>query len=1320
VEDLDIGFVMMEPTLGALGAYSDLEGFLPKFYALKGSTDRVALVGLPDMILEANEVTVSVNFGNAWVKGYDSFGRPVVDFASSFPAQDRDGDGELDPVGFELKTGSDSIYIDHEGELLIGASVGNAILQLSEFVHLSGTMAFELGPTYMVTVDAGIPAEIKYLLNEVLNQVGVDETLQTLLDALNIDLEAGTIQHEVISFTMGGSNINAFAGMNGPYWTDLDGDGDISWVKLENVNGEDTYITMTEAEGDSNENEIVDANETLELNEEAVGLTAANLDFGLAVLQSNNPIFDLLIDVIEVAVGLLDAVIPGVGRIASLLATVIGEYLRPRYYALKGTAGQIGFVGLDEIVAEARNIVLEMNVATPAWGPFLPSLNFLKSFPGEDKNDNGVLDTEDVNGNGVLDAGEDTDGDGKLDTEDLDGDGILDPAGLQVDTGGEPVYLDFDTKLLRASVEQATLQLSEFLYLGGSFALEAGPSHEVTVNSGIPPDILDLIENEVSASTDLQEIFGLLGFDFETGTITHSVNSLSIGGSNVTAFAGVNGPYWTDLDGDGEVSWTDENGQTLAQADADTHNPGVVDADETAELNENAIGLVATDLDFGIAVMQANSPVFSLLSSVPPLAFVAELLKPRYFAVKGSAYNVGFIGLDDITAEVVNVTVELNVATPWGPLLPSLDFATSFPGEDANDNEILDTEDTNGNGVLDTEDLNGNGILDDGEDKDGDGELDFEDANQNDVLDTEDRDGDGFLDPVGFEVYTGSESFYMDFESGLIRASVGQATLRIFDLVAFSGSFAFSAEAERAVTLTDGTPDKVAILMIAAENVYGFVGVNGPYRWDTNDDGVIDTEDPVNEDAVGFAIDNFNLGMAIAVGLEVLDPTLYFAMKATADTFGFVGIEGLSTESNGMNIDVNVGLSLTSTAAIDFTKFEGGGLTVGAVKSGAAGDETDPELKGTIPRAEFPSDGVVTTLVDAGIIVPDDQDPDLFRFDDAIDDEGQLRERLVEIDGLEINPILVLWRQTYEPRFLDFAKSVLKGHLAAKISFLGVEFDGSFGFDEGENDSTLLAVLAHFKVSVGDLTLYESLASGILKIGDGGIAGKVLLKSQNLDPLAGLNIEGLSFSQDTRFDLLLNTTEKEADILLPDYFDVFTAFELDETVDYSGGVVLADELTTLLSTGDPTDPDYHLFIPKSQQVPPQPVPDAHPEITGESYILVHADGTLAFPGILLQGTFDFKASGSEAMLIMNADFRIGAAGVNLLELQAAGIIRINSDGIAGKVKLRQVGDDLLEGLDIPGLNFDADTRFDLLINTTLVEADILLPEEFDVRGVAAG
>jgi len=483
------------------------------------------------------------------------------------------------------------------------------------------------------------------------------------------------------------------------------------------------------------------------------------------------------------------------------------------------------------------------------------------------------------------------------------------------------------------SVQQATLQLSEFLYLSGSFAFEAGPSHSVTVNSGIPPDILDIIKNEFGGSPELQDILELLGFDLDTGTITHGVNSLTIGGSDITAFAGINGPYWTDFDHDKKVSWVgveQHNGEdvytkltadddnddyidvvTIAGKDyGDINKNGIVDANETAELNEDAIGLMATDLDFGIAVMQSNSPVFGLLALVPGvgpiLQSAGEILKPRYFAVKASAYNVGFVGVDEITAEIVNLSVELNVATPWGPLLPSLDFAKSFPGEDLNDNNELDTEDENGNGVLD----------------------DGEDENSNGQLDTEDVDGDGKLDPVGFEVFTGSDSMYMDFENGLLRASVGQATLRIFDLVAFSGSFAFSAESQRTVKLTDGSSKDVAILTVAAADVYGFVGVNGPYREDTNKNGII-SDDLPNPDAVGFAIDNFNLGMAIAVGKELLDPSVYFAMKSSADTIGFVGINGVNTDSDGMNIDVNVGLSLSSTAAIDFSKFDDGGLSIG-------------------------------------------------------------------------------------------------------------------------------------------------------------------------------------------------------------------------------------------------------------------------------------------------------------------------------------------------------------------------------------------------------
>ncbi len=1296
VENLNFGFVMMEPTLGALGALSGLQGLLPKFYALTASSDRVALVGVPDVTLEAKDIRVAVNFGNTWVKGVESFGRPVVDFASSFPGEDSndngvldtedingngvldegedangnkvldtedlDGDKKLDPPGFELNTGSEPIYIDHEGELLIGASVGQAVMHLSQFVHLSGSLAFELGPTHRVTVDAGVPAEIRNLIIQALDYFGVDETLQDLFAKLGINLEAGTIEHEVASFTVGGSNINAFVGMNGPYWTDWDGDGAISWVTAEQVDGKvvhtaltadadgDTYVDVVKIGGkdygDVNKNHIADAGETAEINEEAVGLTVANLDFGMAVMQSNNPIFDLLREVI----GKIAAAIPGAGTLVSVLATALGEYLRPRYYALKGTAGQVGFVGFDEIVAEARNIEIDMNVATPGWGPFLPALNFLESFP-------------------------DPDGEGP------------EPAGLKVDTGGTPVVLDFDTKLLRASVQRATLQLSDFLYLGGSFAFEAGPSYSVTVNSGIPAFILDQIPGD---------LLDLIGLNAETGTLTHGVDSFSIGGSNVTLFAGINGPYWTDLDLNGQVSWvsaTQIDGKnvytTLTAAEGDLNGNGIVDANETAELNENAVGLVATDLDFGMAVMQSNNPVFSLLAGNPVLGVLAELLRPRYFAVKGTAYNIGFVGLEDIQAEIVNLAVELNVATPWGTFLPSLDFAASFPGEDTDEDGVLDTEDANSNGVLDAgEDLNTNG-----------------------VLDAEDRDGDGKLDPKGFEVYTGSESYYMDFATGLIRASVGRATLRILDLVAFSGRFAFSAESQRMVPLTDGTAKEVAILMIAAQNVYGFVGVNGPYGWDDNGDGVIDDSE-VNQDAVGFAVSDFNLGMAIAVGTDLLNPSVYFAMKASAYDIGLVGIGGATTEPRGININVNIGLSLDSLAAIDFSQFLDGGLTIGSGET--AGGGTQPSGKEIIERSEFQNDAVISALLEAEILETVDKDPDRFRFAGTITDEDQLRDRLAQIANLDVDPILALWREHYDPRLLNFGKSVLKGHLAAKISFLGVEFDGVLGFDEGTNDSTIFALLAHFKIHVGELTLYESLASGILQIGDGGLAGKILLKSEGLDPLAALQIEGLSFSQDSRFDLLLNTTEKEVDILLPDYFDVFTAFELDNTVNYSAGVVLPDQLTTLKSTGNPTDPDYHLYLPKSLKVPPEAVPDAHPEVAGESYILIHADGSLALPGILLKGTFDFKASGSEAMLTLDADFAVGVGELKLLELAAAGIVRINGDGVVGKVSLQQVGRNLLQSLGVAGLDFDADTKFDLLVNTTLKDADILLPEGFDV------
>jgi len=63
--------------------------------------------------------------------------------------------------------------------------------------------------------------------------------------------------------------------------------------------------------------------------------------------------------------------------------------------------------------------------------------------PNEDANSDGILQTEDVNHNCVLDAGEDTDGDSVLDGEDTDCDGGLDPGNVaSVPSGSLPLDED--------------------------------------------------------------------------------------------------------------------------------------------------------------------------------------------------------------------------------------------------------------------------------------------------------------------------------------------------------------------------------------------------------------------------------------------------------------------------------------------------------------------------------------------------------------------------------------------------------------------------------------------------------------------------------------------------------------------------------------------------------------------------------------------------------------------------------------------------------------------------------------------------------------
>ena len=111
---------------------------------------------------------------------------------------------------------------------------------------------------------------------------------------------------------------------------------------------------------------------------------------------------------------------------------------------------------------------------------------------------------------------------------------------------------------------------------------------------------------------------------------------MTLGAADVHAFIGLNGPYWTDLDGDHQISWTAANGNTLTAAEADTNHNGKVDVGESAELNGDATGLVIDDFDFGMAIMRPTNP--------------ADFAK--YFALKATANEITLVGVEDVRSRL--------------------------------------------------------------------------------------------------------------------------------------------------------------------------------------------------------------------------------------------------------------------------------------------------------------------------------------------------------------------------------------------------------------------------------------------------------------------------------------------------------------------------------------------------------------------------------------------------------------------------------------------------------------------------------------------
>ena len=283
------------------------------------------------------------------------------------------------------------------------------------------------------------------------------------------------------------------------------------------------------------------------------------------------------------------------------------------FFALKAEADEMVLLGVPEIEFDIEGARVEVN-----HGSFVPVV-----WPG----------TPGVTPPPVIDFTLSFPDDG--DTTDLDGD----PDGYRVatNTSGDFVALLFDGPLIGGGAERVTIRISEFVYLTGSIYFEKGPVIDAPLVGGVLGDAQAVLE-----------ALGIPDAGAYIGTSNKQLQLLTIGALDVHAFVGLNGPYWVDANGNGQID-RDVNGD-------------IVDA----ETNPDAIGLVIDDLDFGLLI---GTPVIAL----DPI---------RYIALKASSNLVTLVGIDGLTAQVDDIEVALNISSPaigGLPVLPVIDFS-ALPG----------------------------------------------------------------------------------------------------------------------------------------------------------------------------------------------------------------------------------------------------------------------------------------------------------------------------------------------------------------------------------------------------------------------------------------------------------------------------------------------------------------------------------------------------------------------------------------------------------------------------------------------------------------
>jgi hypothetical protein len=943
IDDVDFGIAVMSPTIFTMLAqkFPMLAQMTPKFITAKAHVGYAGLVGVDPSILSAKLQDVEVNINTfywpmphaaapqaeAALRALEAginiaaqlFGPPSINYKASFPnsPEDKNKNGVLDlydedrnlngtfDLGEDLGNGilDPGEDLDGDGILDTGEDLGNGILDPGEDFDgddiLDKSEDLNRDGIFQITEDLnrdGQLAPYGYALWAGGNNAVIfdfeSEIIQAKIGYAELNL-GGFLQLSasmaitkrgseevylsngekttVTSLALGISDANGFIGVPSfindiprGYFYDSNGDHRIT------TNEDKDFDNKIDPGEDKNNNGILDIGDTT--NPDAVGVVIENFNLGVIIAK------ELVIGAAGLKVGM--------------------------YLAVHSTLDKIGLVGLDDVpvIFNARDLSLDLNVGmrftlstgvgrTPD-GKFTFDLSAVGVTASEttiDFSKSTWMDTSLPVNRNTKKVGDSV----VFDTSD----DIVNP-GYAVETGdpAHPVVLTFKNKVLRVVVGTAEIQISEFLYLRGSFVFQLAGKYKVDVDLG--------------GLETLADNFGTIFPGYISGEpVEMEVEALTFGGSNLSGFAGIGGPYRYGDDLFTDRVKLDVNGNAMVDDNGDTIYERLDGRDGLPDnINENAVGLVIDDADFGFAVM---SPTFGGL--IPGVA----LISPKFLSAKAQLKYAGVVGIDPDILAVNARDVEININTfflpndPTGGNInlalqlfgpPSINYKTSFSNspEDRNKDNVLQTYD---------EDTNNNGILDAGEDKNSDGVLAI----------SEDLNGDGMLALNGLAVESGiNRAVVLDFDEEIIQAKVGYAEINLAGFMQLSASMAFTKKGSETVTLSNGDTTSVTSLAIGISNANGFIGVPSivdgkprGYFYDSNKNTKIEPTDLVNDKAVGLAVRNLNFGVVVAkelvIGLTSVDVGVYVAAQANIQEIGLVGVDGVTIKATNLSLDINTG-----------------------------------------------------------------------------------------------------------------------------------------------------------------------------------------------------------------------------------------------------------------------------------------------------------------------------------------------------------------------------------------------------------------------------